>query len=217
MITNEQEIRIALEAMLACTLASYGLWGCALVVVLLMLPWRPLLAVGTYLVQPIVDWRIRKARARREKGMAQFVRELHALLPEPGESRVAAVQGAFVRVGMPRELPAAPAIVEAFGATACDARAAWAISSALQVYFQSHPQGSLSGMDLNVEAIELHGDTAEALVKFQSANVSALVIRRRYFLRQSNGQWQVRSRELASGVDHPPQPPAASPAASLRC
>ena len=70
MITNEAEIRIALQAVLVTVLALSGYWGCAVVVMFILLPWKPIFAVGCYLAQPLVDWRIQKARDRHEKGIA---------------------------------------------------------------------------------------------------------------------------------------------------
>jgi hypothetical protein len=80
MITTEAEIRVALQAVLVTVLALYGFWGCALVVLVILLPWKPLLAVGGYLAQPVVDWRLRKARDRHEDGIAQIERELDDIL-----------------------------------------------------------------------------------------------------------------------------------------
>jgi hypothetical protein len=89
MITNETEIRVALQALLVGVLALYGFWGCALVVVFILLPWKPLLSVGVYLAQPLVDWRFRKAQERQQKGREQIARELDAVL-EPGRGKVLA-------------------------------------------------------------------------------------------------------------------------------
>jgi len=80
MITNESEIRVALQAVLVGLLAVYGFWGCAFVLLFILLPWKPMLGVGAYLAQPIVDWRFRKARERNLRGMRQIERELDAIL-----------------------------------------------------------------------------------------------------------------------------------------
>ncbi len=199
MITNEREIRIALQAMLACALAFYGLWGCALVVVLLMLPWRPLLAVGLYLVQPIVDWRVRKACVRHEKGIAQLEGEL-GVLPEPRGSVRPDAEANLTTLAPPLELPAAPRSLESLRAngaagttlkeipgTARDLSAALAIPPAIRTHLQALPQGVFSNMVLEVEAVTFHEEMAEATVKFHSSSVSGLVIRRRYLLRKCDG------------------------------
>ncbi len=221
MITNEREIRIALQAMLACTLAFYGLWGCALVVVLLMLPWQPLLAVGAYLVQPIVDWRVRKPRVRHEKGIAQLEREMEVLLPAPHDPLRPAAETTLARLDPPLELPAAPRGLEPFALnvaadgplgkvpeTVCDLSATLAIPPAIRTHLRTLPQGLFSNMVLEVEAVTFHGDTAEAAVKFQSSSVSGLVIRRRYLLHKSGGQWQVESHQPSNGAGHLPHAPA---------
>ena len=43
MITNESEIRVALQAMLMCALAFWGFWSCAVVLFILLVPWRTVL------------------------------------------------------------------------------------------------------------------------------------------------------------------------------
>jgi len=89
MITNEAEIRVALQAVLVGLLAVYGFWGCAFVLLFILLPWKPMLGVGAYLAQPLVDWRFRKARERNLKGMQHFERELDAIL-EPARGKALA-------------------------------------------------------------------------------------------------------------------------------
>lgn len=101
MITNEAEIRIALQATIASVLALYGFWGCALLVFLILLPWKPLLAVGGYLVQPVVDWRMQKARNRHEKGIAQIEEELDTFLRAPRRTPPASAP-------VPAAIPAPP-------------------------------------------------------------------------------------------------------------
>ena len=229
MITNEREIRIALQAMLACALAFYGLWGCASVVVLLMLPWRPLLAAGLYLVQPIVDWRVRKTRVRHEKGIAQLEGELEVMLPEPRGSLRPAAEANLTKPDPPLELPAAPRGLEPLRVnaaartslkeipeTACDLSAALAIPPAIRTHLQALPQGVFSNMVLEVEAVTFHEEIAEATVRFHSSSVSGLVIRRRYLLRKRNGQWQVESRQPANGTNHAADAPKPSEPPSLQ-
>src|SRR5208282_5108887 len=103
MITNESEIRIALQAVLVSVLALYGFWGCAFVVLVILLPWKPILAVGGYLAQPVVDWRIQKARARHEKGIAQIEQELDTLLRTPKRGPNASRPAAFAKPTAPAE------------------------------------------------------------------------------------------------------------------
>ena len=105
MITNEAEIRIALQATIASVLALYGFWGCALLVFLILLPWKPLLAVGGYLVQPVVDWRMQKARNRHEKGIAQIEEELDTFLRAPRRTPPASAPVPAAIPAPPQRLP----------------------------------------------------------------------------------------------------------------
>jgi len=118
MITNESEIRVALQAILVSVLALYGFWGCAMVVVFILLPWKPLWAVGTYLVQPVVDWRVRKARERHERGMVRIERELDAFLDTPrGHAPITQIAPNAV----PRQRMAAPEVARPLGPTGKEA------------------------------------------------------------------------------------------------
>jgi hypothetical protein len=231
MITNEAEIRVALQAILVSVLALYGFWGCAFVVLFILLPWRPFLSVGSYLAQPVVDWRVRKARDRHERGMAQIEQELDAFLKEPRSKSTPPVPmpkaEAAAKPVQPKsqvaEKPAqakAPPPLEAFmpdpvnepslqelTLTAQNLSATLAIPPAIKDHVRNLPQGAFNNMDLEVEQVKFHGDTAEAYVKFQSPNVKELVIHQRYVLRKSGGQWQVESRQPANGSSNlPPYP-----------
>jgi len=221
MITNEAEIRIAVQAVLASVLVLYGFWGCAVVVVLILLPWKPIFAVGSYLAQPLVDWRIKKAQKRHEKGIAQIEQELDALLqaPKAPASTPPIVPGA--RATEPSKLPhpplprspepfkvkspTTPAFQDVAG-SAQNLSESLAIPPVIKDHVRNLPQGVFSNMDLEVEEVRFHGDSAEAYVRFQSPNVTELVIRQRYVLRKSGGQWQVESRQPANGsYKTPPQ------------
>src|SRR5580700_1624653 len=59
MIKSGAEIRVGLKAVVAGILAYYGFWGCALLVVAMLLPWKTILAVAEYLTEPLVEWRLR--------------------------------------------------------------------------------------------------------------------------------------------------------------
>jgi len=84
-------------------------------------------------------------------------------------------------------------------ATAQSLSAALAVSPAIQNHVRNLPQGVFSNMDLQIEEVKFHGDTAEAFVRFQSPSVSELVIRQRYILRRSDEHWQVESRQPTNG------------------
>ena len=214
MITNEAEIRIALQAVLVSVLALYGCWGCALVVLFILLPWKPLFAVGGYLAQPIVDWRIKKARDRHEKGIAQIEQELDALLraPKGAPSSSTLVPATKPAVPTKPSHPPSPRPLESFRpdiaakpafkdmpGTAQNLFASLAVLPVIKNHVRNLPQGVFSNMDSEVEEVKFHGDTAEAYVRFQSPNVAELVIRQRYVLRRSGDNWQVESRQPANG------------------
>ncbi len=231
MITNEAEIRIALEAVLVSVLALYGFWGCAFLVFIILLPWKPLFAVGGYLAQPLVDWRIQKARARHDSGIAQIEQELDSLLERPAraerlptgrvhEARRTRQRPLHLPLPRPLEsfkpkLAAGPAF-QNMTETAQDLAATLAIPPAIKNHVRNLPQGVFSNMDLEVEEVKFHGDTAEAYVRFQSSNVTGLVIRQRYVLRKAGGQWQVESRQPANGAGKAPPPPLPTSRASMR-
>lgn len=225
MITNETEIRIALQAILVSVLALYGFWGCAFVVLVILLPWKPLLAAGVYLAQPVVDWRMQKARERHEKGIAHIERELDAFLRTPrGAPRTSAPVPAAQTVAPPKpslnplprplesfkpKLAAGPAFRD-ITETARNLSATLAIPPAIKDHVRNLPQGVFSNMDLEVEEVKFHGDSAEAYVRFQSPTVTELVIRQRYVLRKSRDHWQVESRQPANGGSK--APPHSQPA-----
>jgi hypothetical protein len=224
MITSELEVRIALQAVLVSVLALSGCWGCALVMLVILLPWKPILAVGGYLAQPVVDWRAQKACDRHEKGIAQIEQELDALLraprgtPRASTPAAAAVTGSLVKPSHPhsphalesfKPIPAARTQLRDLPPTEQTLSATLAIPPAIRQHVRSLPQGVFSNMNLEVEQVKFNGDKAEACVKFQSPNVTELVIRQRYVLRKSGERWQVESRQPANGASkaqHHPLP-----------
>jgi hypothetical protein len=219
-----------LQAVLVSVLALYGFWGCAFVVLVILLPWKPILAVGGYLAQPVVDWRVQKARARHEKGIAQIEEELDALLRAPklaSGSPVPAASAKPVAWSKPspetRRLESfkpklnAPQDLQKLSETAEELSAAVAIRPVIKHHVKNLPQGVFSNMELEVEEVKFRGETAEAYVKFQSPNVAGLVIRQRYLLRKTGGEWQVESRQPANGASKAPPavPRPSSPAMRL--
>jgi hypothetical protein len=78
--------------------------------------------------------------------------------------------------------------------------ASLAIRPVIKDHVRNLPQGAFNNMDLEVEEVKFNGDSAEAYVRFQSPNVTELVIRQRYFLRKSADHWQVESRQPANGA-----------------
>ena len=215
MITNEAEIRIALQAVLVTVLALSGYWGCAVVVMFILLPWKPIFAVGCYLAQPLVDWRIQKAHGRHEKGIAQIERELDAILHAPKAGSVAPVPhaqanpAALGRLNHPPltrplesfkpKMAMGPAF-QKISDSAHGLAATLAISPAIRNHVRNLPQGVFNNMELEVDEVTFHGETADAIVRFKSSNVTGLVIRQRYHLRKSGDHWEVESRQPANGA-----------------
>lgn len=214
MITNETEIRIALQAVLVSVLALNGYWGCAVVVLFILLPWRPIFAVVGYLAQPVVEWRIQKARNRQGKGLAQIEQELDALISgskvaPPPSATSSAMKSAGPKMPFksppvqPKE-PFKPVLacgpgLQPLSATAQNLSATLAIVPVIKEHVGTLPQGVFHNMDLEIEQVKFHGETADAYVRFQSPNVTELVIRQRYALRKSGNQWFVESRQPANG------------------
>jgi len=226
MITHEAALRVALQAVLLTVLALNGSWGCAFVALILMLPWKPLLAVGGYLAEPLVDWRSRKASERQEKGIAEMEQELDALLKAP-QGRPTAVRAARATMKIPMKAkqpplspppeffkPKSPAGPDCGDLTPAPPLSATSdIPPAIEDHVRSLPQGVFNSMNLEVEDVKLQGDKAEAYVRFQSTNVAGLTIRQRYVLRKAGDHWQVESRESANGLGKAPQDlvPSAQP------
>ena len=221
MITNEAEIRIALQAVLVTVLALSGYWGCAVVVMFILLPWKPIFAVGCYLAQPLVDWRIQKARDRHEKGIAQIEKELDAILRAPKTGSVAPAPDAHANPAAPGKLnhPSLPRPLESFkpkiaagpafqnmSDSAQGLAATLAIPPAIKNHVRNLPQGVFNNMDLEVDEVKFYGETADAFVRFKSSNVTGLVIRQRYHLRKSGDHWEVESRQPANGASKTPPP-----------
>lgn len=227
MITNEAEIRIALQAVLISVLAISGYWGCAIVVLFILLPWKPIFAVGSYLAQPLVDWRVQKARVRHEKGIAQIEKELDAILsaPKGPQNSSSSWAGAKPAAQTKPSHPPLPQPLETFRPgfangpafqnlteTAQDLAATLAIPPAIKNHVRNLPQGVFNNMELEVEEVKFRGDSAEAYVRFKSPNVTGLVIRQRYTLRKSGDHWEVESRQPANGTGKvPPPQPSAGP------
>jgi len=221
MITNESEIRVALQAVLVTVLALNGCWGSALLMVCVLIPWKPLFAAGSYLAQPVVDWREQKARARNGKRIEQVEWELDAMLRPPRAPWTLPVIATATMAHnsakrQPALTPCTRESLEALppgrqslqqkGGLTTGLAATLTIPLAIKDHVRTQRQGLLSDMELEIEDVELHGEMAEAEVRFRSPNVSELVIRRRFTLHQTGDRWQVATRQLASNarkVIHP--------------
>jgi len=166
-----------------------------------------------------VDWRMKKARERHEKGIAQIERELDAFLRTPREAAISSGVAPAAETAAPVKPPPSdsprpressksnPTAVQALTEvpeTAQAVSAAMEIPPAIKNHVQSLPQGVFHNMDLEVEAIKLNGDNAEADVRFRSPNVTGLVIRQRYVMRKSGEGWEVESRQPTNGASKAP-------------
>jgi hypothetical protein len=223
MITTEAEIRVALQAVLVTVLAFYGFWGWSLLVLAILLPWKPLFAVGSYLAQPVVDWRARKARERHERGIAEIEHELDSIFETPKGATKPAASALSGKTPAPanatpqhlppletfRATPPARSDHQNIGPSGQNLSATLEIPPVIRNHVRNLPQGVFSNMDLEVEEVMFHGDSAEAKVRFQSPNVDGLVIRQRYALRRSGDRWEVESRQPSNGASKIPLPQVA--------
>lgn len=230
MITNESDIRVAVQAALVCALALWGFWTCAAVMLILMVPWSPFFAVTGYLAKPIVDWRQRKARAGHKKGVAHIEKELATLLSKPKsrghippratlpKTQVAAKapkpESSQGVQASPSDIPNARPLQD-LAASAQNLLVPLAIPSAIADYVRDLPQGDLSNTNMEVEQVTFVADTAEADVKFQSPHMKE-TIRQRYTLRKSGGQWKVESQQPPNGGSKVPRHSLPAPADSQK-
>jgi hypothetical protein len=221
MITNGAEFRVALQAVLVSILAFSGYWECALVMLLILLPWKPLLAGGGYLTQPLVDWWIDRARTPNQQVTVEVERELDVILKPLKRRPSASTPAAFAKPPVPAMVPG-PSMMQSLGKikpmiaaepifqSITDAphnlSATLAIPPAIQNHVRNLAQGVFSNMDLEVEEVKFDGEMAEAFVKFKSSNVTGLVIRQRYVLRKSGDHWEVESRQSVNGTVKAPLP-----------
>src|ERR1039458_6603390 len=215
MITNGAEFRVALQAILVSILAFSGYWGCAVVMLLILLPWKLLLAGGGYLTQPLVDWWIDRARIPHQQTPVEVERELDVILRPFKRHLNAFKPAAFAKPPAPAMAPRPP-VVQSLGTlkptiaslpfsqsttgAPQDLSAASAIPPAIQNHVRNLAQDVFTNMDLEVEEVKFDGEMAEAFVRFKSSNVTGLVIRQRYVLRKSGHHWEVESRQSANGT-----------------
>jgi len=189
MITNEKEVRVAIEAILIAVLVFYGFYGCAIALIIVMLPWKPFLATGAYLVQPILEWREREAGKRQsprpsiEKPMATPAGEQDN--PQANDLQVLDLAEGFATPSL--EQDSSVSEVER------DVRAA------IEAYVRTSPQLVLGNMDLEVRDVQVQGGMAEALVKFQSRHVPDLLFQVRYALCRVGERWEVKSSWPTNG------------------
>jgi hypothetical protein len=74
-----------------------------------------------------------------------------------------------------------------------------AVKQAIDTHLQENSSINRSSFITEVEKVDFRGDTAQALVKFQSRQSPNLAVHVRYNLKRSRGQWLVMSSEPAGG------------------
>lgn len=207
MIKTESEIRVALQAVLISILALEGCWGSALLVLIILLPWQPILAVAVYLTQPIVEWRIRKSRhqtensPRPEVAWSDLLPLIATRLDEPGFAPpdfLLPTRSSVLPLDLEDMSVASATLALAPSKPPERSADAPAIRSAIRDHTQNSP--ALANMSLELNRVELHDDIAEVVVAFQSSTVTELIIRQQYHLRKSGNEWQVDSPGAENGA-----------------
>ena len=110
-------------------------------------------------------------------------------------------------------------------ATACNrwgTHSKTAVERAINDHLAENTHLKSGSFHTKVESVAFKGDTADAVVRFESTESSALFVEVRYGLRLENGQWQVVSSTPMSGQGGDShgspqdqsfgQPPSAGPA-----
>jgi hypothetical protein len=73
------------------------------------------------------------------------------------------------------------------------------VQAAIETHLQQNSSINRSNFTTQVETVEFKGDTASALVKFQSKQAPNLAVHVRYQLKRSGSHWIVMSSEPAGG------------------
>ncbi|MGH9452830.1 MAG: hypothetical protein ACRD2O_02545 [Terriglobia bacterium] len=96
--------------------------------------------------------------------------------------------------------PLFAALVVAAITTSCrNIKTQQAVQAAIETHLQQNSSISRSNFTTQVEKVDFKGNTANALVKFQSKQRPDLAVQVRYQLKRSRGQWIVMSSEPAGG------------------
>ena len=74
-----------------------------------------------------------------------------------------------------------------------------AVQAAIETHLQENSSISRSNFTTQIETVDFKGDTANALVKFQSKQAPNLTVHVRYQLKRSGSHWIVMSSEPAGG------------------
>ena len=106
---------------------------------------------------------------------------------------------------------------------ACHSAQKKAVEHALQDHLKRNTHLVAGSYATRIERVSFNGNTADALVRFESKQSAQLFVEVRYGLRLENGRWEVLSSEPVSGQggdSHRPrdsEPPATSiPQPSVR-
>ncbi|MGH9359333.1 MAG: hypothetical protein ACRD1O_09210 [Terriglobia bacterium] len=92
------------------------------------------------------------------------------------------------------------AVLSVIGVVSChsaDSKAA--IQSAVEEHLHHNSHLMLNSFTTQFQKITRSGDTARALVKYQSKNLPNVAVEVSYGLKRINGQWQVISSSSSSG------------------
>ncbi|MGH9433618.1 MAG: hypothetical protein ACRD3T_18970 [Terriglobia bacterium] len=74
-----------------------------------------------------------------------------------------------------------------------------AVQAAIEKHLQQNSSIDRSNFTTEIETVSFKGDTANALVKFQSKRAPSLAVHVRYQLKRSGSRWIVMSSEPAGG------------------
>lgn len=92
-----------------------------------------------------------------------------------------------------------------------------AVQQAIDAHLQENSSINRSNFSTEIEKVDFKGDTAQALVKFQSKQAPSLAVHVRYSLKRLKGRWVVLSSEPAGGQGTDshigPEAPRSGPAA----
>ena len=91
-------------------------------------------------------------------------------------------------------------ILSVIGMAGCGQRdSKAAVQEAVKKHLERNAHLMLNSFTTQFETVTVKGDTADALVKYQSKNVPKLAVHVRYGLKKINGTWQVVSSSSAGG------------------
>ena len=109
-----------------------------------------------------------------------------------------------------RKLLACVALVSIIGIVGCNrTNSKSSVEAAIQKHLNQNSHLMLNSFSTQFKTVTLHGDTADALVKFQSKNNPKLSVEVSYTLKKVSGQWQVISSSSGKGqITNPANPHA---------